>query len=122
MPFTALANAIRTHHGEFLCRAINDDARRKTVPFRHLIGSPDAATLTGVPAVGGLDGFYAACSSVVFYYDETSGEAARRIAPPEEWWLLEADFQDWIADFSDNELPKWLPGARVIGNAPGNAL
>ena len=122
MPFHALADAIRTHRGEFLCRSHGDATRRKIVPFRHLIEAPDAATLGGVPAVGGLDGFYAVCNSVTFYHDETSGEAVRHIGPPEEWWLLEADFQDWVADFSDDELPEWLPDARVIGEAPEAAL
>ena len=80
MPFHALADAIRTHHGEFLCRSHGDATRRKTVPFRHLIAPPDAATLSDVPAVGGLNGFYAVCNSVTFYHDETSGEAAEVIA------------------------------------------
>lgn len=110
---TDLADAIRTHAGEFECREI-DGAGRKTVAFRHVATPP--GEVDELPDVGRLREFYGIFGSVLFYADEATGDAARQLAAPDAWAELDEHFRDWL--FDDEDLPEWVENCLVIGETP----
>lgn len=116
MPFNALALAISTHSGEFLCQDTATPMQTRRIRFHHLL--TPAATRTRVPAAGGLAKFCAAIESIVFYFDDASGEAARYLAPPDEWAALQAEFNDALEAPVMRSLPGWVASCRVIGEIP----
>lgn len=115
MPFNALALAVRTHCGEFLCQDAADPARARRIRFHHLL--TPATTRVRVPAAGGLAKYCASIESAVFYFDDATGEAARYLAPPAEWHTLHAAFRDELTT-PMAEQPDWVASSRVIGEIP----
>lgn len=116
MNLDELEARLRQHQGEFLCECIGQDSMTKRVRFAHVTTPADAGA--DLPADGRLAEFYARFGSVLFYHDETSGDAARYLAPVSEWATLREDFDGWIFEPDDEDLPDWLASCLVIGETP----
>lgn len=126
MKLDALRAAVEAHAGAFHCSEIHREANTRSVEFRHVGLPPD--TTVSVPAVVGLQAFYATFSQLALYVDERSGDTAFRVAHPAQWMELDGDFRPWVEHLDEDEaaecLPAWINDCAVIGEVPhsGNYL
>lgn len=116
MKLDELANTVREHNGEFLCKQIRDEQNTRLVRFRHDATPPCRAG--DIPDIGRLRDFYDTFGSILFYYDAQSQDAARYIAPPSEWAELQDQCAGWIDMLDEDDRPQWIGTGLVIGETP----
>jgi hypothetical protein len=118
----SLRTAVQAHLGLFTCSEINRKGSTKEVPFQHIGSAPDSSLL--VPAIQGLQEFYATYEHLVMYVDEHSGDAAYLIASPSQWQELDSQFRPWLESMEEDDLPAWISDCIVVGEIPrsGNYL
>lgn len=117
-----LRSEVEAHTGVFTCSEINRKGSTRQVPFRHVGSAPGLDR--EVPAVQGLQDFYATYEHLVMYFDEQSDEAAYSIASPSQWSELDSHFRPWLESLEEDDLPEWIDGCIVVGEIPrsGNYL
>lgn len=118
----SLRSAVQAHTGVFTCSEINRKGSTKQVKFRHFGSVPELSH--EVPAILGLQDFYATFGHLLMYVDEQSDDAAYLIASPSQWQELDSHFRPWLEALEEDDLPEWINDCIVVGEIPrsGNYL